>query len=226
VRDWRIYADIAQRPIGTARRLYTEGWLQVSIRSTAQALDATATHLCLSPFPWAPIRSTAAALMFPTPLDLRGNIPTFLHTRAGKLHDVNFLDPFLIEAGTFRVVDRGYRRFTRLTRVDQAGAFFVTRTGRRRQFRHRLSRPTQRNTRVIRDWLIGLTVFYSGQGHAKALRRVRFRNPDKPILTHHFDLPARAISQRNALRWQPDWFFEGSRSTCASTRCTERPTTP
>jgi hypothetical protein len=46
----------------------------------------------LSVFPWAPFRSGKAAINLHTLLDLRGNIPTFLHISDGKLHDVNALD--------------------------------------------------------------------------------------------------------------------------------------
>ena len=42
---------------------------------TVYALDATTIDLCLSVFPWAPFRSTKAAVKLHTLLDLRGNIP-------------------------------------------------------------------------------------------------------------------------------------------------------
>jgi hypothetical protein len=35
--------------------------------------------LCLSLFPWAEFRSTKAAVKMHTLLDLRGNIPSFIH---------------------------------------------------------------------------------------------------------------------------------------------------
>ena len=62
------------------------------------ALDATTIDLCLSMFPWAPFRSTKAAVKLHTLLDLRGSIPTFIHISDGKMHDVNVLDLLLIEA--------------------------------------------------------------------------------------------------------------------------------
>ena len=65
------------------------------------ALDASTIDLCLSVFSWAPFRSTKAAIKLHTLLDLRGNIPTFLHISDGKLHDVNVLDLLLPEPGAF-----------------------------------------------------------------------------------------------------------------------------
>ena len=91
------------------------------------ALDSTTIDLCLTLFPWAPFRSTKAAIKLHTLIDLRGNIPSFVHISDGKLHDVNVLDQLLPEAGAFYVMDRGYLDFERLHRLHLTGAFFVTR---------------------------------------------------------------------------------------------------
>ena len=98
-RDWRIYAELAQRLIAQARRLYADDDLGVDLPSTVYALDSTTIDLCLSVFPWAHFRSTKAAVKMHTLLDLRGNIPSFIHISDGKLHDVHALDMLLPEAG-------------------------------------------------------------------------------------------------------------------------------
>ena len=113
--------------IGIARRLYAEDSFGVELKNTVYALDSTTIDLCLSMFPWAPFRSTKAAVKLHTLLDLRGNIPSFIFISDGKLHDVNILDELLPEAGAFYVMDRGYIDFERLARLHQAGSFFVTR---------------------------------------------------------------------------------------------------
>lgn len=46
----------------------------------------------MSVFPQALFRATKSAVKRHTLLDLRGNIPTFVHISDGKLHDVNVLD--------------------------------------------------------------------------------------------------------------------------------------
>src|ERR1700727_19858 len=56
-RDWRIYAEFAQRLIGQARRLYSDESLDVELANTVYALDSTTIDLCLSMFPWADFRS-------------------------------------------------------------------------------------------------------------------------------------------------------------------------
>jgi hypothetical protein len=166
----------------------------------------------LSLFPWAPFRSTKAAVKLHTLLDLRGNIPTFLHISDGKLHDVNILDQLIPEAGAFYTMDRGYLDFERLARFDQAGAFFLTRGKRRLRFKRLESHPTDRDTGVICDQSIELSVFYSKQGYPKPLRRVRFKDPETGktliFLTNHFDLPALTICKLYKMRWQVELFFK------------------
>src|SRR5438445_936131 len=126
-RDWRIYADFAQSLIAMARRLYAQEPFGVDLNETVYALDATTIDLCLSLFPWAPFMSSKAAVKLHTLLDLRGNIPAFIHISDGKLNEVNILDQLLPEAGAFYVMDRGYLDYGRLYRFHQAGSFFVTR---------------------------------------------------------------------------------------------------
>src|SRR5271157_46827 len=141
VRDWRIYADFAQHLIVIARRLYADDPLALELDETVYALDSTTIDLCLSVFPWAPFRSTKAAVKLHTLLDLRGNIPSFIFISDGKMHDVNILDQLLPEAGAFYVMDRGYLDFERLARLDDAGSFFVTRAKSNLKARRRYSRP-------------------------------------------------------------------------------------
>ena len=76
IRDWRIYADLAQSLITTARELYIGEDLGIEFDNTVYALDASTIDLCLSVFPWATFRQTKAAVKLHTLLDLRGNIPS------------------------------------------------------------------------------------------------------------------------------------------------------
>jgi len=90
-----------------ARKLYIDEPFGVDLKETVYALDATTIDLCLSVFSWAPFRTSKAAVKLHTLLDLRGNIPAFIHISDGKMHDVNILDQLLPEAGAFYVMDRG-----------------------------------------------------------------------------------------------------------------------
>src|SRR2546423_4938845 len=146
VRDWRIYADFAQSLIGIARRLYVDEPFGVDLKESVYALDATTIDLCLSVFSWAPFRSTKAAVKLHTLLDLRSNIPTFIHISDGKMHEVNILDQWLPEPGAFYIMDRGFLDFQRLYRFHQAGSFFVTRGKSNLKVQRRYSHPVDRQT--------------------------------------------------------------------------------
>ena len=212
MRDWRIYADFAQRLIAMARKLYASEPLGVELSNTVYALDSTTIDLCLSVFPWALVRSTKAAVKLHTLLDLRENIPTFLHINDGKLHDVNILDQLIPEAGAFYIVDRGYVDFERLARFDQAVAFFVTRAKRGMRFKRLAWRKTERSTGVICDHPIALTGLYSKQGYPKPLRRIRFKDPETGkklvFITNHLDLEPLTVCQLYKMRWQVELFFK------------------
>jgi hypothetical protein len=212
VRDWRIYAEFAQRLIAIARGLYVDEPFGVDLKETVYALDSTTIDLCLSVFAWAPFRSTKAAIKLHTLLDLRGNIPSFMHITDGKWHDVNILDHLLPEPGSFYVMDRGYLDCARLYRFHEAGSFFVTRAKSNLKAQRRYSHPVDRRTGLICDQTVTLTVFYSRQGFEAPLRRVRFKDPETGkkliFLTNNFALPALTITQLYRQRWQIELFFK------------------
>jgi hypothetical protein len=100
-RDWRIYADFAQVLIGRAKQLSANDKLSVALEQPVYALDSTTIDLCLSLFPWAKFRRRKGAVKLHTLVNLRGNIPSFIHISHGKMHDVTVLDTLPIEPGAF-----------------------------------------------------------------------------------------------------------------------------
>jgi hypothetical protein len=211
-RDWRIYAEFAQRLIAQARRLYVGESLSTELNNTVYALDSTTIDLCLSLFPWAHFRSTKAAVKMHTLLDLRGNVPSFIHISDGKLHDVHALDMLVPEAGAIYVMDRGYVDFTRLHRLHEAGAFFVTRAKSNLNAHRVYSAATDRTTGVIADQTIALDGHYTKRDYPVHLRRVRFRDlktgKTLVFLTNMTAQPALTICELSKSRWQVELFFK------------------
>jgi len=212
VRDWRIYAAFAQSLIGIARPLYVDEPFGVDLKESVYALDTTTIDLCLSVFSWAPFRSTKAAVKLHTLLDLRGNIPTFIHISDGKMHEVNILDQLLPEPGAFYLMDRGFLDFGRLYRFHEAGSFFVTRGKSNLKVQRRYSHAVDRGTGLICDQTVVLTGFYSHKGFETPLRRIRFKDPKTAktliFLTNNFALPALTITELYRCRWQVELFFK------------------
>jgi len=211
-RDWRIYADFAQSLIHTARRLYVDEDLGLELDATVYALDSTTIDLCLSVFPWAQFRKTKVAVKLHTLLDLRGNIPSFIHISDGKLHDVNVLDLLLPESGAFYVMDRAYTDFERLYQLQQESAFFVIRAKSNLQFRRLYSHPVNKDTGLLCDQTIVLTGFYTAQHYPDKLRRIKYHDAETDkrfvFLTNNFSLPALTIAELYRYRWQIELFFK------------------
>jgi hypothetical protein len=211
-RDWRIYADFAQRLITQARKLYVGEDLGIDLSNTMYALDSTTIDLCLSMFPWAPFRDAKAAVKVHTLLDLRGAIPSFIHITDGKWHDVNMLDLLIPEPGAFYIMDRAYLDFTRLYALHRAGSFFVTRTKLNLNARRVYSAPVDRPSGIICDQSITLNGYYSHLHYPDHLRRIRFKDIESGrtliFLTNNTVLPALTIALLYKSRWQIELFFK------------------
>jgi len=211
-RDWRIYADFAQALIAQARPLYQNEGFGVELENAAYALDSTTIDLCLSLFPWARFRKTKGAVKLHTLLNLRGNIPEFVHISPGRVHDVNALDMLAVQPGAFYVMDRGYLDFARLYSLHDARAFFVTRAKRRMLHRRRCSRPADKASGLRSDQTIALAGRAAGKAYPAPLRRVSYADPETGkrlvFLTNDFSLPALAIAKLYKARWQVELFFK------------------
>ncbi len=211
-RDWRIFADFAQALIGIARRLYRDEDFGLQLNETVYALDATTIDLCLALFPWAKFRQHKGAVKLHTLLDLRGNIPSFIHITDGKVHDINVLDVLIPEPGSFYVMDRGYLDFARLYGLTQNQAFFVVRSKENLQFRRIYSRPIDKSTGLRCDQTIVLTGPLTSQLYPEKLRRVGYFDATNQkrfsFLSNNFVLPALTITQLYKCRWQVELFFK------------------
>jgi hypothetical protein len=196
-----------------ARELYAGDTLpDLEGLDTVYALDSSTIDLCLSVFPWAPFRSTKAAIKLHTLLDLRGSIPSFIFISDGKMHDVRVLDLLQPEPGAFYVMDRGYLDFERLARLADAGSFFVTRAKSNTRVRRRYSRPVDRSTGLVCDQTVVLTGYYTRKGFDSPLRRVKFNDPETGktlvFLSNNFTLPAVTIAKLYKYRWKVELFFK------------------
>ena len=147
-----------------------------------------------------------------TLLDLKGNIPSFIHISDGKMADVHALDLLQPEPGAIYVMDRGYVDFSRLHALHLAGAFFVTRAKSNMKAHRVYSEKTDRSTGIICDQTIALDGIYTKQHYPVHLRRIRFKDPESGrtliFLTNQMTLPAATICALYKSRWQVELFFK------------------
>jgi transposase len=211
-RDWRIYADYAAVLIRHARQLYLHEPFGVDLEQAVYAFDSTTIDLCLSLFPWAQFRRRKSAVKLHTLIDLRGNIPCFIHVSGGRTADVTTLDLLPVEAGAFYVMDRGYTDFARLHRFTRGSAFFIIRAKRGLDFSRRESRETDVSTGVRSDSTIRLRGPKTAALYPDTLRRINYYAADIDkwfvFLTNNFALPPLTIAQLYKRRWEVELFFK------------------
>lgn len=211
-RDWRIYADFANVLIRRAQKLYANDGFAVELDAAAYAFDSTTIDLCLSLFPWARFRRHKGAVKLHTLVDLRGNIPCFIHISHGKMHDVTALDHLALEPGAFYIMDRGYIDFARLYAFTQQMAFFIVRGKRNLDYGRQAYRSVDKSTGLRSDQKIILKGPKTSQQYPVALRRITYVDAETgrrfTFLTNNLQLPALTIAKLYKCRWQVELFFK------------------
>ena len=212
-RDWRIFADLAMLLIAEAKSLYTgDSDLEVALKNNVFAIDATVIDLCLSAFAWATFRSTKGGIKVHAQLDLKTDIPEFIHITPASIHEVNVLDIITYLKDSFYVLDRGYTDFERLYHIHQSAAFFIIRAKDNLDFRRIYSHGHDKYNGVWSDQTIRLNGYYAAKEFPHKLRRIKFLDREQNrmliFLTNNFTLSAIDIAQLYKHRWKIELFFK------------------
>jgi len=211
-RDCRIYEEFAKSMMNRVRRVYSSTDLALDIENGMFALDASTIDLTLSVYPWAKFRKTKGAIKLHAMIDLRGNIPAFMHITDGKVHDIKATPHIPIEAGGIYVVDRAYVDFKWLWSINQEKAFYVTRLKRSINWNRVVSHPVEKSLGLRCDQEILLSNPKSTKLYPERIRRVSFRDKNRGkslvFLTNNFDLPAISIATIYKQRWEIELFFK------------------
>lgn len=212
-RDWRIFADFAYMLIAQSRNnILPDETLFTFENSAIYAIDTTTIDLCLEVFWWAKFRKHKAAIKLHTMLDLKTEIPCYVHITDGQVHEVNMLDWVEFEAGGFYVMDRGFVDYTRLYNIHQQGAYFITRAKTNMKCRRIYSAKVDKTTGVKFDQTIKLVNFYALKQYPEKLRRVKYFDADTGktfiFLTNNFEITALQIALLYKHRWKIELFFK------------------
>ena len=212
-RDWRIYAELAQLLIATARPLYKgDNDFLKDLDASVYAFDSTTIDLCLTLFPWAKFRKTKAAIKAHTLLDLQGNIPAWLFITDGSVHDVNALDVLPIEAGAYYVMDKGYVDFKRLYTIHQASAFWITRAKDNFSYTRQYSKTVDKEVGIICDQIGVLKRESAYQNYPEKIRRIKYYDSISQVtyifITNNMLLSASMVAALYKQRWQVELFFK------------------
>lgn len=212
-RDYRIYESFASMLVAQAQKLTSADTLfELNIEAPVYAIDATVVDLCLSVFWWGKFRKHKAAVKLHTMLDVKTQIPTFIYITGGSVHDVNALDVFSVETGSYYLMDKAYIDFERLYRINKAGAFFVTRAKENFTFTRLKSQPVDKNTGVKCDQTVKLKNYKVSLTYPGTMRRLKYYDKETErefvFITNNFDINALDVALLYKHRWTVELFFK------------------
>jgi hypothetical protein len=210
-RDWRFFAELGERLIRRARKLYEDEPSALDLDGAIYALDSTMIDLSLALCPWADWTGQDAAMKMHTLLDLRGELPAFVTISEGDRSDQSGLDDIPLEAGSYYVMYRGYLDLRRLKRLCHSGAYFVIREHAGVCWRVLESHKVDRSGALRCDQTIRFTGRYSHSYWPEPMRRVgifdHVHRKRMAFWTNQWSLPAFTISELYRQRWRIEIFF-------------------
>ena len=201
-------ADFGNYLIKLVRPLYTDSPIPtIDLENEIFALDSTTLSVSINLFTWAAGKYSRGAVKIHTLIDLRGSISEFILITDGKYHDSNAPDVISFYSNAIYLKDKAYVDFEALFRINNAGAFFVTR-----------AKETMRYTVVERNFNIDkttglradkteeLTVVKSKRQYPQTLRLVEFYDDENNemlvFLTNNFVVSALEVARLYQQRWQ------------------------
>ena len=211
-RDYRIFQDFGYHLIEQVRPLFAkERTPLIDLEETIFALDSTSISVSINLAAWASGKYSRGAVKMHTLLDLRGNIPTFIHISDGTWHDSNVMDYIQFESNAVYTMDKAYVDLAALNKMDSIGAYFVTRA--KSVMRYRIIETMDTNEDdILADQLVMLTGHKSSRLYPKPLRIVQYRdaetNEELTFISNNMDISALDIANIYRNRWQIEVFFK------------------
>ena len=212
-RNWLIFADFGNYLIRLVRPLYANCPIpNVDIDNEVFALDSTTISVSINLFTWAEGKYSRGAVKMHTLIDLRGSIPEFIFITDGKYSDSNALDVINFYANAIYLMDKAYVDYEALYRINNAGAFFVSRA--KDNMRYHIVEQNfniDETTGLRTDKTVCLTINKSKKLYPENLRLVEFYDEINcellVFLTNNFYVSALEVAYLYRNRWQIEVFF-------------------
>lgn len=212
-RTHQIFADYAYILIAEARQIIAPNKELSNFEDNPiYAIDTTTIDLCLNVFWWAKFRKNKGAIKLHTVLDIKTEIPCYIHITDGKVHELNVLDIIEFESNGFYIMDRGFVDYERLYTIHTKHAYFITRAKTNMKCRRIYSAKVEKTSGVLYDQTIKLVNFYALKQYPEKLRRIKYLDSETNkkfiFLTNNFELTALQIALLYKYRWKIELFFK------------------
>lgn len=208
----------ARRPVGIFAQTFAM-LSQMADRQTRREGAEMVRLIDSSPVPlgklcsWASWNGRVRGMKMHVIYDPRADIPHAVEITAANVNDVTMGCEVAIERGATYVFDKGYCRFDWWTKINDSGAFFVTRAKKRMRFRVTRKRSPRKRCgdgfRIIKDQEVVL----ASKGDSRLpipLRRIEVKRNDGSVialLTNDLTRTAIEIAALYKSRWQIELLF-------------------
>jgi hypothetical protein len=203
----QVFKDVLSRGLGEASRQKRK----FRFNNPLVSLDSTTIDLCASMFDWAQYKTHKGAVKLHVQLNHSGYLPCYVVITDGKSSDIAAGRQMKWAKDTIVVFDRGYVDYQWWQRIDQDGAFFVTRRKKDVQLEVVEERTPPQNSNVRKDQIVRLPSGKLAEGEMR-LRLVTIWNKEKEeemeFVTNNMKLGATTIAAIYKDRWQIELFFK------------------
>jgi putative transposase len=202
-----IFAEVFARLVTTADRQTRREGLEM-----VRLIDSSPIPLG-KVFKWSKWNGRIRGMKLHVVYDPQADIPTCIDTTLANVNDVEIGRQTAIESGTTYVFDKGYCRFDWWRKINDFGAFFVTRKKTNMRVRATRHRPIRKRKGDGFEILADDEVVLTSKGDSRLpipLRRIKVRREKGGtilLLTNDLERTAVEIAMLYKSRWQIELLF-------------------
>jgi putative transposase len=208
-RDWRIYRDLF---LSLINKFKTEKFQEA--RELVEIIDSTAIALKFEQHKWAQKNNVFRGIKTHVVFNLTEKMPTYFTFSPANVSDIKEAHKLKIKKDCTYVLDRGYLDFNWLKKINDKGAYFVTRL--KKNSAITALSDLQVTNEKISSQIIEFSRKWNNRGilntyHKKPIKKVIVQREGKSpliLITNDFKRSDEEIAELYKQRWQIELFFK------------------